>query len=794
MEKKNDWYKSWQQQYCILGRNSLWCLDANDKEPSYKHQKIDLVDVINVCQSGENTSAEQYKFDVVQLSKKWTLRVSSNQERSDWINAIQQQCDTVKSTDTSSTIYFQGMMEFKNKKHRKWNEKYFVLKKTKLHYCDIKNKDKVDRYKVIDLRNVEAINVINSSDLKMNDDECDSKEGTNTTKEKKNNLYYQFEINEGTQSWLFRLRSKKERDLWMNKIINEYDKYPLTLLRYEQILNQLKYKDGFGKFMLTSYKLSGYIDDYMHVMRYHNNIDFITKFQLSSCDENCPSWKRFNSPQTKWQYQYEKYENDNAEKYFAIHDEENALQDIFDKIHCYIYHSFKNGSKLKNKRNMKEHVKPINKNEGNEDEKHAEELKNDGDGTVPPKYNCGYMLHYHQGGPGHGCLKHELRPWIDEGTFHRIIIICHRLSETQDSKRISCCSNNDHFNLRFGCKICLQHILSIYFYCNYTDLCYAFRKTFRGNTMQTSLQVARNNHYQKFYWLGRFLYEGILLCQVLCLPFKKMFVMLTATEFYGKNYAMNGKTLYVGLTKRFLFHALAGYFVPISATSNFDVAADYAMSKDDGNGMIIQISPLLANVLRGEMKGIDCSWISQYGIYENEYLLYGHSNYIMIQNIFIWSNDCWKSLQFEMNALNYLCKISMGFAGIDCFNHIFDNDKYDKVETQKFLVELIEYELRLRDKDANNENMDDSMRYIHQLFHYTSVSRTGGRPHSVRISLSVNFWMIQQEADLSKELGKYLLENPDDDAESWKISKEKIVKLFPNIQKYCNENQETIVI
>ena len=72
------------------------------------------------------------------------------------------------------------------------------------------------------------------------------------------------------------------------------------------------------------------------------------------------------------------------------------------------------------------------------------------------------------------------------------------------------------------------------------------------------------------------------------------------------------------------------------------------------------------------------------------YLFYGYSNSIVVSNMIVRTCSAtedalvWRSLQFEMSALNYWCQISMGDAAVKDYNIQFDNDKYKNSETQKF--------------------------------------------------------------------------------------------------------------
>ena len=54
----------------------------------------------------------------------------------------------------------------------------------------------------------------------------------------------------------------------------------------------------------------------------------------------------------------------------------------------------------------------------------------------------------------------------------------------------------------------IEHVVALWLYCAYDELCYAFRKTYRGNLHHKEEDI-QQLHYQKFYWFGRFLYEAV---------------------------------------------------------------------------------------------------------------------------------------------------------------------------------------------------------------------------------------------------------------------------------------------
>ena len=115
-------------------------------------------------------------------------------------------------------------------------------------------------------------------------------------------------------------------------------------------------------------------------------------------------------------------------------------------------------------------------------------------------------------------------------------------------------TQNDHYHIRFGHHLGIEHVLALHLYCGYTDLCEKFRKTYRGRYDEKEEDIQRK-HYSRFYWLGRFLYEAV--------------------EFFGKpnitqQHPSNDKKLYVGISQRVLLKSTFGEFhQPTSGLSFF---------------------------------------------------------------------------------------------------------------------------------------------------------------------------------------------------------------------------------
>ena len=460
-----------------------------------------------------------------------------------------------------------GLMEIKRQNKKTWQKRYFALRNKKLCHCKPENKNKLNKYDCIDLREIEEITVNPSNSQYIEND----------------TIYYEFHLKESNCLWQLRVNTEKKKKVWTDCIVNEYQKLVLTLVRYKQILNEIK----LYHFLSRPYTINDIIEDHIHVMRYHNNVDFSAIFGLQDCNKKeCSSWIRFNSSkkvslyQTKHKYGGEENDEDNEiHKFFHFHDEENTLQSIFDNIHCYIYHSLDRRqrleqisgfnrpeiSPLKLIKSMSEMVADDSAEDGEDNEftvqdvqqlSHIyddDEMRNIGEADdaenkypeneyedratfsscisfqqkpssmqyenyniikylcksekFPLEYQGGIKMYYHQDGPGQKSLKHEIKAWVDDEQFQCILEKCKKTMQSQHAYGHTCNSNNDHYGMRFGHCMGIEHVVSLYIYCSMWNLCCEFGKTFRRDPFETEHDV-KKKHLRRFYWFGRFLYEG----------------------------------------------------------------------------------------------------------------------------------------------------------------------------------------------------------------------------------------------------------------------------------------------
>lgn len=222
-----------------------------------------------------------------------------------------------------------------------------------------------------------------------------------------------------------------------------------------------------------------------------------------------------------------------------------------------------------------------------------------------------------------------------------------------------------------GTPISSSHLLSVVIYCCCTDLCTAFRSTFRRNEWnETNKSVMRRN--MEFANMSRLLFETIY--------------------YYGYVNDIH-KSFYCGVSKPMVLTGLAFRpNSPLSTSQCIEVAQRFGSS----DGMVIECK----NGLMGP-SSFSTSWISDYGE-ENEHLFgpynYIENSYLAVSTIILQRN----AFNFKrfIEPLLQFCKEMMGKA---------DPWHRESRRNSKIINDLIEYELRICKESKHPK-------YIHQAF------------------------------------------------------------------------------
>eukprot|EP01084_Bolivina_argentea_P066020 120336_1 len=166
--------------------------------------------------------------------------------------------------------------------------------------------------------------------------------------------------------------------------------------------------------------------------------------------------------------------------------------------------------------------------------------------------------------------------------------------------------NNNLYGYAKGTPITTQHIISVIVYCGYSQLSYAFSETYRKLNEKESNKNLKMRH-NNFYHLGKYITEAVNL-------------------FSKRIGDINSKIFYHGISKEMIFSSMITEMnQPLSTTTDIAVAINFSMN----TGMILE--------LHADPRGrcFDCQWVSDFAN-EKECLFintYGNLRFTNIINV-----------------------------------------------------------------------------------------------------------------------------------------------------------------
>eukprot|EP01083_Nonionella_stella_P150959 481748_1 len=197
----------------------------------------------------------------------------------------------------------------------------------------------------------------------------------------------------------------------------------------------------------------------------------------------------------------------------------------------------------------------------------------------------------------------------------------------------------------------IEHILSIIFYCDFSDLCEAFRGTYRRRTQHTTDEEVQQLHSTHFYWFGRFVYGAIQFCGQK--PLKP-------------SRSKKNRAFYHGLKEKFLFNYFsASYETPTSTTYDLSVAQSFA----GRGGIILELGPKYKTEVNYS-RCLDVSTISDYTA-EKERLFAGMTELAIINII-----DLGASGDEERYEMAKYMKVILYFERL-CEQTVYNKDYYN---------------------------------------------------------------------------------------------------------------------
>eukprot|EP01084_Bolivina_argentea_P082068 148603_1 len=247
-------------------------------------------------------------------------------------------------------------------------------------------------------------------------------------------------------------------------------------------------------------------------------------------------------------------------------------------------------------------------------------------------------------------------------------------------------AKNNLYNISKIQKISIGNVMAIKLY---TDLDIAqsyFRKSFRKQHKYDTDKDIIKRHCDNYYFWGKNLNHAITI--------------------YGTKLNEN-KTYYHGLNHYFMFPSLIKDFnIPTSFTTSLIVASSHRFAGN--NGIILQVKALWPMESKwNRIKSLNVEWISCHP-QENETLLFGNFNQLMIYNVIIPKQSEQQTLRSQ--------KISL----ICFFERICDGYVIKSLGDPKKKMNFSELKILIQNEINNSFNND----YVSMLFHNICRNRT----------------------------------------------------------------------
>eukprot|EP01084_Bolivina_argentea_P046537 85711_1 len=394
-----------------------------------------------------------------------------------------------------------------------------------------------------------------------------------------------------------------------------------SLMRLAKTMNQYKQSNN------DNMDLLNVVNDFLYLMDEHNTdqeFEYIFNVLGKYCEiENCAMFRRNSRDKQMQQYNLDV--------------NEIAIQQIFDKIHCYYAHCYDTRYRLSvaeqqqltipttddlkykqelckillSKRKVSKTVVDNQRVNQRYNQFFAEHKTDDNNNQI---YNFGYKFHYgyenEQAGTKiiYKTVLQKFNSLKEELTWNNLSIV----SISQFNAELK--KANLHYQSSYRKRnknwatISIQHIVSLMVYCNFTKLQYCFSKTYRDDAYQ--------NH-SNFYFMGKYLKQAV-------------------NEFGTKISAGTVKTFYHGITEKLLFPKCIGFCsninhaiyinAPLSTSCSFAVAVNFC---NNNNGLAIEFN---APKNKSTVKYFPCAWLSDYAN-ESEYLFIQNAEPLQIHHI-----------------------------------------------------------------------------------------------------------------------------------------------------------------
>eukprot|EP01084_Bolivina_argentea_P281198 481082_1 len=284
-------------------------------------------------------------------------------------------------------------------------------------------------------------------------------------------------------------------------------------------------------------------------------------------------------------------------------------------------------------------------------------------------------------------LKNKIRP-LKNKSWMRSCTKLSKIKRTKHSKQLIAANRDNelHYDLN-GTEISDKHLLAVILYCDWTDLCTAFSRTFRRSKSYKPLSEARSKNAEYANW-SKLLHEVV--------------------QYFGKNGESNGDDdenknednnklkgpFYCGLNKEKI---IPSFNIRLCSPTSTSVKIEVAQTFGGSKGIILQFNNN-GDHMSKKLMAFDCSWLSTYHE-EHEMLFIGGYTRMKLESIITLHPDNPQNFQSLTEALFYFdCMLNGTWmdeyfdpTSISNLHHTVLNEMIKKKLDDKYENKLPEY-------------------------------------------------------------------------------------------------------
>eukprot|EP01083_Nonionella_stella_P279631 951219_1 len=430
---------------------------------------------------------------------------------------------------------------------------------------------------------------------------------------------------------------------------------------------------------------------------------------------------------------------------------------MLDRAHCLLYHS----------EEMKKSGKTMNKNTQLMQQDALKIQDQHMSSTVIP-YSTGVYMEYYTLKPLYQNLYDEIvgNPGcqIKEHQFFSELAVSQIFLKTNNRVNAWRAWRTDSkYGIKVNEPMHIEHVLCIKFYCNYSNHCEKFRRSYRKMDVSDTKDDIIRRHCNNYYWFGRFL--------------------TTAIEFWG-HIPSKSEKIFHGLTGKFVFdHFSTVYEIPTSTTCAITVAQNFSCGDA---GIVLKLSPKYSD----EVNNSRCLDVSALSEYEKEReRLFAGMTVLSIINIYNTSDNAWQGYSDYVCAFLYFERI---VEQTNQQKHHYNYGQMTAEKQEEYLVPLIEYQM-----NKSNRKQEELMKvpeYVRVLFAYFCDSKRDYIDLSC-INEEIPSMVESLTEILFKDI-KFACAQKDEPriVQEYKINNQNIKRIFPNLVEYKNHMSNWIYV